>query len=153
LQQRDREVVLQLHPVVVKTGTTPELLKNDLARLLQPGIRSSAQIEVLEQMKRPRLRAIEVVPPVFPRKAVDPRVEILRLNAHLDADPLDVVVAVQAVSQAAQVLSPSRRRRRERLVRAERHAPLGVIILDVLLPVDVKRLLRLPGRRQKQRGN
>ena len=49
------------------------------------------------------------------------------------------------------MLAPGRRRRRKRLVWAERHAPFAAVVAPLLLPVDVEGLLGFSGRRQDQR--
>src|ERR1700733_7551747 len=49
------------------------------------------------------------------------------------------------------MLTPGRRRRRERLVRPERHAPLAAVVAPYLLTVNIEGFLRLSGRRQDQR--
>jgi hypothetical protein len=52
---------------------------------------------------------------------------------------------------AEQVLPPGGRGRRERLVRAERHAPPWRLLVLLFLPVDAERLLCPPGGWQNQR--
>ena len=115
MQQRHRQVVFQLDPGVGIAGSTPELLEDDFTRLPQRGI-EGAEIELLEQMKRLRLRAGEVVPRVLPAKAVEALVEVFRRKALMDAKALDVFPGVEAAPEAAQVLPPGRRRRCERMV-------------------------------------
>ena len=56
MEQRYRQVVLQLHPGVGIAGSAPKFLEDDFAGLPQLGVRS-AKIELLEQVKRLRLGA------------------------------------------------------------------------------------------------
>jgi hypothetical protein len=91
-----------------------------------------AQIEVLEQVECLRLRSVEIVPLILPPEAVEAGVEIFPRQVALIADALDVVVRLQGMPKGTQMLTPGRRRWRDRLVRAERHAPLGVFALLLL---------------------
>jgi hypothetical protein len=120
LQQRDRQVVLQLHPGVGVAGSASKFLEDDLAGLPQLGVRRT-KIELLEQVKRFRLGASEVVPRVLPAKSVEALVEVFRLQALLGTNALDLVVGVDAMGAArlrATDSGSARRRTRRRSRRA-----------------------------------
>src|ERR1700722_2766653 len=67
----------------------------------------------------------------------------------LTANALDLVLRVEGMPERTQMLTPGRRRRGERLIRPERHAPFTAVV--ALLPVDIEGLLGLSSRRQDQR--
>src|ERR1700722_12400115 len=67
----------------------------------------------------------------------------------LTANALDLVRGFEAMSERTQMLTPGRRRWRERLIRPERDAPIAAAV--ALLPVDIEGLLGLSGRWQDQR--
>src|ERR1700722_6460766 len=69
----------------------------------------------------------------------------------LSARALDIVSGLESMSERTQMLTPGRRRRRERLIRPERHPPFAAVVAPYLLPVDIEGLLWLSGRRQHQR--
>ena len=67
-------------------------------------------------MVRLRLGAGEVVPSVLPPEAVETAVKIFPRQVELVAGALDVVFRFEGMPKAAQMLTPGRRRRRDRLV-------------------------------------
>ena len=67
----------------------------------------------------------------------------------LTASALDLVLRVEGMPERTQMLAPGRRRRCERLIRPERHAPFAAVV--ALLPVNIEGLLGLSGRWQDQR--
>src|ERR1700722_16383978 len=69
----------------------------------------------------------------------------------LSARALDIVSGLESMSERTQMLTPGRRRRRERLIRPERHPPFAAVVAPYLLPGDIEGLLWLSGRRQHQR--
>ena len=69
----------------------------------------------------------------------------------LTANALGLVIRLEAMSERAQMLTPGRRRRCERLIRPERHPPFAALVAPYLLPVDIEGLLGLSGGRQDQR--
>jgi hypothetical protein len=74
--------------------------EDNFAGLPQLGVRSE-NIELLEQVKRLRLGAGEVVPRVLPAKAIQALVEVFRPQAILGADAVDFVLPADAVPEAA----------------------------------------------------
>ena len=67
-----------------------------------------AEIELLEEMKRLRLRPRKVVPTIFPREAINLGVELLLEQAKLDARALNVLARLEAAPKTAQMLPPGR---------------------------------------------
>jgi hypothetical protein len=77
------------------------------------------QIEALDQVERLGLGSGEVVPSVLPSEAVKAGVEIIDGQIILSAGALDFAVGLEGMPEAAQMLAPGRRRRREWLIRPE----------------------------------
>ena len=122
LQQRHGQVIAQFDPCVRIARRSSELLEDKLAG--PPKRRTSvAEIEVLEQVVRPRLGSGEVVLAVLPPESIQADVEFVQRQIMLPANVLDFVRSLEAMSERTQMLTPGRRRRRERLIRPERHAP------------------------------
>jgi hypothetical protein len=76
----------------------------------------------------------------------------------LTANALDLVRRFEAMSERTQMPTPGWRRRRERLIRPERHAPLRAVFGDLVVFVELailhvyeERLFRRAHGRQNQR--
>ena len=82
-------------------------------------------------------------------QSIQADVEFIQRKVMLDACALDLVLRVEGMPVRAHMLAPGRRRRREWLIRPERHAPFAAVV--ALLPVDKEGLLGLSSRRQDQR--
>ena len=146
LQQRSGQVVFEFDPRVGVARSAAELLKEDLALAPQRRI-GRPEVDRLQEVERARLRASEVVPPVFPREAVHPGVEFLGLHAARAAGASHVLLRPEGNAEARQMLAPCRGRRGLDVDRPQRQAPTRVVAEAT---VDEERLLRpAPGRGQE----
>jgi hypothetical protein len=75
-------------------------LEEYFASLLQFGVGSVGEVELPKEMICPGLRAGKVVPTVLPPKAVDQSVEFLRVEVMRATGTGDIVIGVEAVSEA-----------------------------------------------------
>ena len=71
LQDRHREVVLEIHPAFRTAGVTAPLREQDGSGLAARRFRIAVKVEILQQLVCLGLRALVVVPIVLPRVAID----------------------------------------------------------------------------------